>query len=119
MINSVREGIITGGTNPHVHLLKIPHHGSKSSIQILSALNDSCDIACSTVYRRGNVNLPDSDVMKLYQANADKVYCTGKRCKNDEMDTYGVLKVTTDILENTYCIVTEGNTSLWENEQEL
>lgn len=98
----------------HVHILKIPHHGSDTSTQFLELGWNGCDIACSTVYRRGHTNLPDREIMKQYKQNSKYLFCTGKVNKNDEKERYGILKVVTDILNKTYQVFCEGNTELWD-----
>lgn len=97
----------------HVHIMKIPHHGSETSTRFLELGWDRCDIACATVYRRGRSNLPECEIMNQYKENTEHLFCTGKANKDDEQERYGVLKVVTDILQNTYSMFVEGNAEIW------
>lgn len=97
----------------HVHILKIPHHGSASSKKILELGWDGCDIACSTVYRRGRSNLPVADVMESYKSRSNFLFCTGSINKEVEENEFGILKIVTDVLENSYETKTEGNAKAW------
>lgn len=97
----------------HVHILKIPHHGSETSTQFLELGWNNCDIACATVYRRGHANLPNEEIMNQYKQNSTYLFCTGKVNKNDEQEQYGMVKIVTDILQKTYQIFPEGNAEIW------
>jgi len=119
MIKSVKDSIKFGGVNQHVHILKIPHHGSETSTGIVNVLVDDCDVACATVYRKGKVNLPEPRAMQVYHKHTRGLYCTGKHSQAEESDKYGVLKVTTDIFANTYDISLEGNATAWSRETEV
>lgn len=97
----------------HVHILKIPHHGSGSSIKMLDLNWNDCDIACTTVYRRGKTNLPLPDVMKKYNERTQYLLCTGKVDGSKESEDYGVIKIETDVLEHTFNTSMEGNAERW------
>ena len=97
----------------HVHLIKIPHHGSRSSTQFLELGWDMCDIACSTVYRKGRSNLPEKEIMAQYKQNAQHLFCTGKMDNENETEDYGIIKVVTDVLQNTYTPSVAGNAEIW------
>lgn len=61
--------------------VKIPHHGSSTSEELLNYLPPSIDIACSTVYHiKGD--LPERSVIDKYKAKG-KVYCTGDYIKSN------------------------------------
>ena len=97
-----------------IHLIKIPHHGSDSSKELLKYINDGCDISCATVYRKGASALPLDEVMKEYARISDQTFCTGKKDVVDEDDLYGVIRITTDILNETKNITVEGNADEWK-----
>lgn len=60
--------------------VKIPHHGSSTSEELLNYLPPSIDIACSTVYHiKGD--LPERSVIDKYKAKG-KVFCTGDYLKD-------------------------------------
>ena len=99
--------------NKNVHILKIPHHGSDSSTDFLELGWDFCDVACSTVYRNGRCNLPLDVVMNQYKNKTSYLYCTGKYRPIDENEKYGVLQITTDIINNTYDTAIYGNADIW------
>ena len=96
-----------------VHILKIPHHGSDSSIRMLDLGWVGCDIACATVYRKGNSNLPMQEVMNQYAENVQSLFCTGNADKQKESDRYGIVKIVTNVLKNIYSTYTEGNADVW------
>lgn len=97
----------------HIHIMKIPHHGSETSTSFLELGWSECDVACATVYRRGHSNLPENSVMNQYKQNAEMLFCTGRVNKDDEQEKYGILKVVTNVLEKTYTVDLEGNTARW------
>lgn len=92
-----------------LHICKIPHHGSSTSDCFPDIVINSCDIACSTVYRIGKCNLPDYSVLETYKNKTEYLFCTGKKDKKQEKDLYGSLSIRTNILECTCEIVAEGN----------
>ena len=97
----------------HVHIMKIPHHGSDSSTKMLDLGWEECDIACSTVYRKGRSNLPLANVMEQYMEKTQVLLCTGKADKSKETEKYGAIKIVTNILENNFFTETEGNADYW------
>lgn len=97
----------------HVHIMKIPHHGSDSSVKMLDLGWRGCDIACSTVYRKGRSNLPLTNVMEHYSENAKYLLCTGKADRDKETEKYGVVKIVTNVLENEFSTYIEGNAESW------
>lgn len=97
----------------HVHIMKIPHHGSDSSSKMLDLGWCSCDIACSTVYRKGRSNLPLKNVMNQYGKNSQYLFCTGKMQQEKETEKYGVIQIVTDVLENSFSTHTDGNAAIW------
>lgn len=94
--------------NPYCHICKIPHHGSETSTDFINILTQ-CDIACSTVYRIGKCSLPNKAVLGSYEENTTLLYCTGMQNISKEKYSYGILTITTDILNRTFSIRTEGN----------
>lgn len=93
----------------HIHIMKIPHHGSDSSEKMLDLGWQECDIACSTVYRKGCSDLPLSSIMEQYSEVAQYLLCTGKADKSKETEKYGVVKIVTDVIENKFSTYMEGN----------
>ncbi len=98
----------------HIHILKIPHHGSGTSTKIMELGWEDCDIACSTVYRKGRSHLPDDKVMDQYKILAEDLYCTGNKDGHKEKQEYGIVKVETNVLDNSYDTLIEGNAAKWE-----
>ena len=97
----------------HIHILKIPHHGSDSSEKMLELGWNKCDVACCTVYRKGNSKLPLCNIMDQYDEMSDFLICTGKFDKNNEACKYGMIKITTDVVDNHYSTYLEGNAVIW------
>ncbi len=100
----------------HIHILKIPHHGSESSGKIMQFGQGGCEIACSTVYRRGKNSLPVRQIMEQYEQFAETLFCTGNINPKSEHNKYGIVKVITDVLDNSYKTVLEGNAAIWGTE---
>ncbi len=96
----------------HIHILKIPHHGSETSTKFLNHI-DKCDIAFSTVYRKGKSNLPNELVMNNYKNKSELLYCTGNKDKEKEEKKYGIVKVITNVLKDEYEVYLDGNALLW------
>lgn len=91
------------------NLLKIPHHTSFSSKNLLQLLDKSkkSDISCSTVYRRKK--LPESDLIDLYKLYSKEFYCTGNienQCDNYD---YGCIHINYNLLQNEAIIELSGN----------
>lgn len=97
----------------HIHVVKIPHHGSGSSVSFLDLGWGDCDLACSTVYRIGQSNLPEIDIMDRYKQMSRYLVCTGKTTSQSEKYKYGFVEVKTDVLNCTYSYKTFGNACLW------
>jgi len=72
-----------------------------------------CDIACSTVYRKGRSNLPLESVMKQYSENAKYLFCTGNADRETENEQYGIVEVVTDVIKKEYSTKIEGNADIW------
>lgn len=113
-LENIIEKIPTNFFGEHIHIMKIPHHGSGSSVKMLDLGWDGCDVACSTVYRRGN-DLPLKEIMEQYNKNAQILLCTGKVDREKEEEDYGVIKIVTDVIENKFSVDTEGNAEIWSN----
>lgn len=103
----------------NVHIIKIPHHGSDSSVKMLDLGWDECDVAFSTVYRKGNNDLPILNVMEQYNKRVKHLMCTGKKVQNQESEKYGIIKIETDVVNNKYSIQKEGNAEYWESASDL
>lgn len=79
--------------------LKIPHHGSPSSGDLISLMETSLlnTIGCSTIYRRHN--LPNSRVLKMYSDRCAQVDCTG----TDNIYQYGIVEYCFDLFDCMTC----------------
>lgn len=97
----------------HIHIIKIPHHGSDSSGKMLDLGWQDCDIACSTVYRKGHSDLPLPNIMEKYSETTQYLLCTGKIDKNKETEKYGLIKIVTDVIENKFSTYMDGNAENW------
>ena len=81
--------------------LKIPHHTSDGSDLLLESL-DNIKIfsnSITTVFRSSH--LPDEKMMKEYKKKSDKLYCTSHIDKNQNLEDYGIVKLTVDLFNNT------------------
>lgn len=96
----------------HIHIMKIPHHGSTTSVEMLGLGIDDCDVACSTVYRKGKQNLPVDSVLDQYANNSWELYCTGRLDGDKEEEPYGIVKIVTNVIEKYYSVYKEGNACL-------
>lgn len=101
-----------------IDYIKTPHHTSSSSDKLLENIEDlSCEIACTTVYKNGSTNLPDSTIVDLYRKKAKNFYCVGKKEKDDDQ-SYGIFKIECDILEKKFQVSLEGNAfQVYESEE--
>lgn len=96
----------------NAHIMKIPHHGSDTSTEMIEVCSGGCDVACSTVYRMGSSRLPLDEVMEQYSLTSEFLYCTGSKDKEKEQYEYGMVTVNTNVLDYTYFVETEGNAEL-------
>lgn len=85
--------------NGPIDYLKIPHHSSKSSIAMFDLLSDVSFIANSvtTVFRK--CSLPNEEILRQYENKSDDLYCTSKLDRTQNLEKYGVVKLTIDLLE--------------------
>ena len=100
--DSTIEKIPSNFFEKHIHIMKIPHHGSDSSDKMLDLGWQVCDVACSTVYRKGHSDLPLANIMKRYSEVSQYLLCTGKADRTKETEKYGIVKIVTDIIENSF-----------------
>lgn len=114
--DSTIEKIPSNFFEKHIHIMKIPHHGSDSSDKMLDLGWQVCDVACSTVYRKGHSDLPLANIMKRYSEVSQYLLCTGKADRTKETEKYGIVKIVTDIIENSFSTYTEGNAESWANQ---
>lgn len=92
-----------------IDYIKTPHHTSDTSDKLLNYINDnSCEIACTTVYRKGKINLPNKSIVELYRSKAKNFYCAGDNSK-DLISEYGAIIMKCDILKKEISINLEGN----------
>lgn len=114
--DSTIEKIPSNFFEKHIHIMKIPHHGSDSSGKMLDLGWQVCDVACSTVYRKGHSDLPLANIMKRYSEVSQYLLCTGKADRTKETEKYGIVKIVTDVIENSFSTYTEGNAESWTNQ---
>lgn len=114
--DSTIEKIPSNFFEKHIHIMKIPHHGSDSSDKMLDLGWQVCDVACSTVYRKGHSDLPLANIMKRYSEVSQYLLCAGKADRTKETEKYGIVKIVTDIIENSFSTYTEGNAESWANQ---
>lgn len=86
---------------PAINFLKIPHHGSKSSTSLLEYLR-KVNVSCVTAYKRGKSNNPEIEVIDQYNRVSDKVFSTYDIEEKNNDEDFGIVKITYDILKNTY-----------------
>lgn len=81
--------------------IKIPHHGSQTSDDILSIMDTSLSntISCSTIYHRHK--LPNSIIMNRYSDCCAQVDCTG----SNGTDLFGIVEYSFDLFEHQTCDV--------------
>lgn len=114
--DSTIEKIPSNFFEKHIHIMKIPHHGSDSSGKMFDLGWQVCDVACSTVYRKGHSDLPLANIMKRYSEVSQYLLCTGKADRTKETEKYGIVKIVTDVIENSFSTYTEGNAESWTNQ---
>ena len=85
-----------------IDFFKIPHHCSNGSKNILNLLkNIFVPTSVTTVYRVGNVSLPDKQMLEKYKAKLDTIYCTSNIKENENKYGYGIVEVTVNIFNRT------------------
>lgn len=86
-----------------IDYLKIPHHTSMGSEDLLQSLEKVVIFSNSvtTVFRKDG--LPDAELLRRYKKKSDKVYCTGKvkQEKGKTKEDWGIVKLTVDIFNRT------------------
>lgn len=78
-------------------LVKIPHHTSTTSDDLLSMLvnQDNNMLSCTTVYKAHN--LPDANLLQKYKSKCTRVYTTGT--KETKINKYGIIEYTFDFYD--------------------
>ena len=96
-----------------IDYIKIPHHGSDNSVEMFRLLSNVNKVSnsISTVYRSSR--LPNREILERYKRKKGKIYCTGNIEKNDDLNNYGIVKHSFDIINNTV------KTELFKNAQEV
>ena len=74
--------------------VKIPHHASKTAKDLVNYLPATLDGVCTTVFKRGNANLPNNDVVALYRSYGVDIYSTNKQRRVDV--AYGIIEYDCD-----------------------
>ena len=60
------------------------------------------NVSCVTAYKRGKSNNPEIEVIDQYNRVSDKVFSTYDIEKKNNDEDFGIVKITYDILKNTY-----------------
>ena len=96
-----------------IDYVKIPHHGSDGSKEMFNLLSNVNKVSnsVSTVYRTSR--LPKKEILEMYKRKKGKVFCTGNLNREDNINNYGIIKHTFDIINKTV------KTELIENANEL
>lgn len=97
----------------HIHVCKIPHHTSLSGRKFINMLDDKVksEIACTTSFITSS--LPNNKLLKTYCSTFQNVLCTDRnlidkkvlKLKNPAKSSdseLGYVKITIDVLNNTY-----------------
>lgn len=87
-----------------IDYIKIPHHCSKSSSEILKLIKNTPGVTCTTVFVANN--LPNKELLKKYTKKVRKVYCTNNLEEEDHITDYGTILTRFNIV-NTEDINTE------------
>lgn len=96
-IDNINPDILDG-----CRFVKIPHHGSKSSLSLLDVLPEELDVAGVTVYHlRGDLPLREEVIEKYKNEKNCKVFCTsGYEKKNSPL--YGYIEYDINLFENDF-----------------
>jgi len=102
---------------PKFEVFKTPHHTSKSSTNMINHLDHNLMFTCSTVYKKGSVNLPVDEVVSDYLKHTDFFHCTGTKMEDNDSD-YGVIEYVFDLYEKTSECILHGHAVEVLNEEE-
>lgn len=84
--------------------IKIPHHTSKSSENMLIQFNAEykAEVACTTVFK--SKKIPDKPLLKKYKNYCEKLYCTDCEFTNgfNPTNQFGILYTSINIMKNTF-----------------
>ena len=84
-----------------IHVLKIPHHGSKESDKIFQLI-DGTEISNSITTTYTSKNLPNESIINKYKSKSEKLYCTSDIYEEkNNVYNYGVVETTMDIFKQT------------------
>lgn len=72
--------------------VKIPHHSSKGSANLLDLLPKDKLISCTTTYK--SQGLPNEDVLKQYKVRSSYLHTTGT---SDDVNSYGIIEYDFDL----------------------
>lgn len=79
----------------NISFLKIPHHCSNTSSNLLNIIGINNSVACTTAYRIGRSDLPELDLLDKYKSRFQIV---NNSCANDDKCEYGITHIVYDIL---------------------
>lgn len=106
--NTIREAQDIWDLPDNFHYIKIPHHGSSSSSDLIDFFERRKNsifmegIACSTVFKKAG--LPEREILKRYENIVEKVICTGDIINSNPV---AIIHSIFDISKQEYSIVFE------------
>lgn len=102
MINYMHDELQEKITTPN--LFKIPHHGSTSSLEIVSFFDETYKIDAAITTAKKSSKLPQNDVLNSYGGYCEKIYKIG-----DDSIKFSVYCAEVDILNATIKVVDNQN----------
>lgn len=93
---------------PMLHYVKIPHHGSTGSDELLNMFGEVnlTELACTTVYKKSK--LPKQAILDKYGGIANAVYCTSEAILEGN-SAVGIIGVQFDIKDESYNVKLSDN----------
>ena len=84
-----------------IDYLKLPHHGSDGSLEMINLLEkvDTISQVVTTTYKKKE--LPRDSVINAYKRKTSEIYCTSDLNAEKQIDRYGIIKTTVDIINET------------------
>lgn len=75
---------------PYIDYIKIPHHGSRRSLNLLKLFENNVEVACTTV--KTGSHLPKKETIDLYKKRSKKLYCTNNLNIEEQEVEWGVIE---------------------------
>lgn len=94
----------SGLIDTHAHILKIPHHGSDTSTEMLGVCSEGCEVACNTVYRAGKFpeleNNPERlrKMQEIYMEIAGRLEKLTRKGRMTSFDKRTILELACDVI---------------------